>query len=175
MAQPEKRAQDKILRSIPGEGSEGFLKDPDYLNRWYISSNSKNTLGEPFQIRLDQTAHSLMAQLIASGKTPYKTPSEFLRDWSSKGVRYVLEHGDDPELLKWAKQQAIYDEAEHQEKIFERNEKFLSQQKKKLDNSVTTAEVSKVLELCKRAEAGFEGKQLEDLEDLVKACRRRLG
>ncbi len=161
------------LRAVPSD-DKSWRKEPDYFGHYWLASTNKENLAQPTQVRLDQDATMEMSKLLATGRTPYKTPSEFIRDSVIKNLRYQMEHTDDPVTLAAAKRMWNYQESEHRALLFERNKKFLDQQKKALDNAVTTVEVSRVLELCKSAEDGFEGKQLEDLEDLVKLCRRRL-
>lgn len=167
-------AQDpKPLRAVRND-EESWRKDPEYFSKYFLASTTNENLAAPTQVRLDQDATVELSKLIASGKTPYKTTSEFVRDSVVKNLRYQMEHIGDPPMVAASRRMWNYQESEHRAMLFERNKKFLEQQKKALDNAVTTAEASKVLELCKDAESGFEGKQLEDLEELIKQCRRRL-
>lgn len=163
----------KPLRAVRSE-EESWRKEPDYFGHYWLASTTKENLAQPTQVRLDMDASVEVSKLIATGKTPYKTTSEFIRDSVIKNLRYQMEHTGDTAMQMAAKRMWNYQESEHRALLFDRNKKFLDQQKKALDNAVTSGEVSRVLELCKSAEDGFEGKQLEDLEDLVKLCRRRL-
>ena len=164
--------QGKPLRAVP---DESWRKDPEYFSKYFLASTSKENLSQPTPVRLDQDATVEMSKLIATGRTPYKTPSEFIRDSVIKNLRYQMEHVGDAAMLSASRRMWNYQESEHRALLYERNKKFLDQQKKALDNSVTSREVSNVLELCKSAEDDFEGKQLEELEELIRLCRRRLG
>ena len=167
--------RDKPLRAVPNDGEDSWRKDPEYFSKYYIGSNSKDNLANPTPVRLDQDVLIEISKLIATRQTPYMTTSEFIRDSATKNLRYQLEHIGDPSMLVASRRMWNFQESEHRALLFERNKKFIEQQRKGLENALTNAEVSRVLELCKEAEEGFEGKQLEDLEDLIKQCRRRLG
>ena len=163
----------KPLRAVP-DSDNNWRKDPDYFSKYFLASTTKENLAQPTPVRLDQDVLIEMSKLIASGKTPFKTVSELIRDSCTKNTRYQMEHVGDPEMVSAARRIWNYQESEHRAMLYERNKRFLEQQKKALDNSVTSREVSKVLELCKAAEDDFEGRQLEELEELIKMCRRRL-
>lgn len=165
--------ENKPLRAVPNGKEESWRKDPEYFSRYFLASTTKENLAQPTPVRLDQDVQVEMSRLIASGKTPYKTPSEFIRDSVTKNLRYQMEHIGDAAMLAATKRVWNYQESEHRSLIAERNKKFLEQQKKGLDNAQTNSEVSRVLELCKEAEGGFEGRQLEELEELISSCRKR--
>lgn len=172
MPQP---SRDKPLRAVPSDAGDNWRKDPDYFSKYFLGTTSKENLANPSPVRLDQDVLIEISKLVATGRTPYATISEFMRDSATKNLRYQLEHVGDEAMLAASRRMWNFQESEHRALLFDRNKKFLDQQKKALDNAVTNAEVSKVLELCKAAESGFEGRQLEDLEELIKQCRRRLG
>lgn len=164
----------KPLRAVPSDESKGWKTAPDYFGRFFLHSNSKDNLGQPFQVRLDNDVQVEMAKLLARGSFPHQTQSEFVRDAVTKYTRFCLEEEDKPETRAAATRMWNFQESEHRANLYERNKKFLDQQKKALDNAVTGQEVSRVMELCKAQEGSYEGKQLEELEDLVRLCRRRL-
>ena len=166
---PEK----KPLRAVDGENLSWKI-DPEYFSKYYLGSQTKDNLANGTYVRLDLGVQVGISHMIASGKTPYHDPSEFLRDSAVKNLRYQGEHLNDEQLLKIVRMVELHAQSIHEEKVMEMNDKFLKVRKKKLDNALASYEVQKVYDLCVRARSDFEGKQLEDLEDLIKECKRRL-
>jgi Arc/MetJ-type ribon-helix-helix transcriptional regulator len=165
--------QSSKLRSV--DGNANWKDDPEYFSKYYLGSQTKENLGDGTSVRLDMGVQKGISHLIHSGKTPYKDQSEFLRDSALKNLRYQAEHLSDPELIRIVKTVEFYAKAIHDDKIMEMNEKLLKVRRRKLENAMTSSEVQKVLDMCMEARLAFEGKQLEELEGIIKDCRRRLG
>lgn len=161
------------LRAVHSDKTT-WRNDPEYFSQYFLDSNSKDNLAQPTQVRLDQDVMVEMGKLIASGKTPYKTPSEFLRDSVTKNLRYQSDHIGDPAMQAAMRRVWAYQESEHRALLAERNKRLLEQQKKAFENAQTVSEWRKILELCETAKSSFEGKQLGELESFMGELRRRL-
>jgi hypothetical protein len=160
------------LRAV--DGQKGWKTDPEYFGNYYLGSQDKDRLGDGSTVRLDVGVAKGISHLIASKETPYKDQSEFLRDSALKNLRYQGEHLKDERLLKIIAQVELHAQAIHDEKVMDMNDKFLKVRKKQLENALALPEVQKVYDACSSARSTFEGKQLEELEDVIKECRRRM-
>lgn len=163
----------KPLRAVPSDKTT-WRNDPEYFSQYFLDSQTKENLDHPTQVRLDKDVAIEISKLIASGKTPYKTVSEFLRDAATKNLRYQSDHVGDPAMQAAMQRVWAYQESEHRTFLAERNKKLLDQQKKAFENAQTVKEWRKILELCETAKTSFEGKQLGEMEAFIGELRRRL-
>lgn len=160
------------LRAV--DGSVSWKTDPEYFSKYYLGSQTKENLGDGTSVRLDMGVAKGISHLIHTNKTPYKDTSEFLRDSALKNLRYQGEHINDPELLRIVQQVEFHARAVHDEKVMEMNDKFLKVRRRKLDNALTSREVQKVLDDCVEARVIFEGRQREELEQIIQDAERRV-
>jgi hypothetical protein len=160
------------LRAV--DGSKSWKNDPEYFSNYYLGSQDKDRLADGSHVRLDVGVAKGISHLIALKQTPYKDQSEFLRDSALKNLRYQGEHLQDEKLLRIIAQVELHAQAIHDEKVMDMNDRFLKVRKKQLENALALPEVQKVFDACERARSTFEGKQLEELEDVIKECRRRM-
>lgn len=163
----------KPLRAVPDD-KVTWRNDPDYFEKYYLDSNSKENLDHPTPVRLDKDVAIELSKLIASKNTPYETISQFIRDAVTKGLRYQAEKVGSPAMQAAVQRVWAYQESEHRTFLAERNKKLLEQQKKAFENAQTVKEWRKILELCDSAKASFEGKQLGEMEAFIGELRRRL-
>lgn len=163
----------KPLRAVPND-KPSWRNDPEYFSQYFLDTQTKENLDQPTQVRLDKDASVEMSKMIASGKTPYKTPSEFIRDSVIKNLRYQSDHVGDPAMQAAMQRVWAYQESEHRAMLSDRNKKFLEQQKKEFENAQTVKEWRKILELCESGQMSFEGKQRGELEAFMGELRRRL-
>lgn len=160
------------LRAV--DNGVSWKNDPEYFSKYYLGSQTKDNLGDGTSVRLDVGVAKGISHLIHSNKTPYKDLAEFLRDSALKNLRYQAEHLNDEALLRIVQQVEFHAKAVHDEKIMEMNDKFLKVRRRKLENALTSREVQKVLDDCVEARVIFEGRQREELEQIVQDADRRL-
>lgn len=168
---PNKKLE--VIRGVD-EGTSNWLKDHDYYKRYYIAPPAKERQTEPKSVKHDTALATLVSNMIATGKTPYKNWGEFDRDSALKNFRTQAMILEDEGFIGAAEELMNHQESDHRAVMRAKNKKFLENQAEALDNANKVSEVQKVLVLCRRQERYMEGKQLKELKEITQRCEEAL-
>lgn len=168
---PNKKLE--VVRGVD-ESASSWLKDHDYYKKYYLSAPARERQTEPKSTKHDQALVTLVMNMVATAKTPYKNWGEFDRDSVLKNYRTQALILEDEGMIAQAEELMIHQESDHRAMMRKKNKDFLDNQAEALDNANKVSEVTKVLTLCRRQERYMEGKQLKELQDMIRRCEEAL-
>lgn len=147
-----------------------WREDANYLYEHYLISEDGHGHGTNLQARAQPEIVTALDELIASKTTVYRSRSQFIRDWVTKGLRFIGDESSDPRIKDDVARMMLYVEAEERKARRTNNKNFLANMREEMDNAVERDEYRRPLELMRKAAKGFEGQQLKDLERLIIEC-----
>ena len=168
---PEKKLE--VVRGVDDNVSS-WLKDHDYYKKYYLSAPPRERQTEPKSTKHDQTVAIMVANMIASQRTPYKNWGEFDRDSCLKNFRTQAIILEDEGMIAQAEELMNHQESDYAAMMRKRNKEFLQNQADGLENANKVSEIQKVLGLCQRQMRYMEGKQLKELQDIIRRCEEAL-
>lgn len=168
---PNKKLE--VVRGVDDNVSS-WLKDHDYYKKYYLAPPAKERQTEPKSTKHDQALATLVANMIATQKTPYKNWGEFDRDSCLKNYRTQAIILEDDGMIAQAEELMNHQESDHAAMMRKKNKQFLENQAEGLDNANKVSEIQKVLNLCRRQVRYMEGKQLKELQDIIRRCEEAL-
>lgn len=168
---PEKKLE--VVRGLD-DNTSSWLKDHDFYKKYYLGSPNKEKLSETKGAKHDLGVVTLVQNMIASQKTPYKNWGEFDRDSVLKNFRaQAIILGEDG-MIAAAEEAMNHQESDHRAFMREKNKKFLQNQREDFENADKVSDWRKVYDLCKKAERYMVGKQLMELRKIIADCEERL-
>ncbi len=151
-----------------------WREDANYLYEHYLISEDGHGHGTNLQARAQPEIVTALDELIATKATVYKSRSQFIRDWVTKGLRFTADETDDPRIKDEVARMMLFVEAEERKARRTNNKNFLANMREEMDNAVEREEYRRPLDLMRKAARAFEGQQLKDLERLIAECEGRL-
>jgi Arc/MetJ-type ribon-helix-helix transcriptional regulator len=148
--------------------------DADYLFEHYLISEDGHGHGSNLQARTQPEIVTALDEMIATKATVYTSRSQFVRDWVTKGLRFVADESNDPRVKQEVARMMIFVHAEERKARRVSNKNFLTNMREEIDNAVERQEYRGPLELMKKAASSFSGQQLQDLQRLIAECEGRL-
>lgn len=151
-----------------------WREDADYLYELYLISEDGHGHGSNLQARTQPEIVTALDEMIATGSTVYKSRSQFIRDWVTKGLRFTADESGDPRIKAEVARMMIFVNAEERKARRASNKNFLANMREEMDNAVEREEYRGPLDLMRKALPAFNGQQLQDLQRLIGECEGRL-